>query len=243
LRQVFCWCLYIFLGPQAAHAQAPFDRSELERLLISAQPNSAATEISSLGEAPPSSEPGVGVLPAPPGIPASIVSPPQSGLDVISEMGCAISIEDQQAVLSDLDAQLTAYEQTMEALRPRARGILDMLSRPSESNYCSEENRAEIDEIIQILMQLPTGALEVTAIDAMDCAVSDFRLLQVRKNEAASANDNIMLQRLSVREGRLVTLNGTATGWVERAIGMRREVGRYSEGMANAQALCTPLDL
>jgi hypothetical protein len=161
---------------------------------------------------------------------------------VAVEMGCPIPMEDQETALTDLAAQLTAYEQTMEELRPAGRSVLDMLSRPSEPNYCSDEHRSEIDEIIQTLMQLPTSSLEATTTNAMDCAVRDFRALQVRKDEAASANDNVMLQRLSVREGRLVALNGTATALVGRSFALHREVERYSGGMANAQALCTPLD-
>ena len=156
-------------------------------------------------------------------------------------MGCDVQLEEQRIVLAALNQEIDAYENTMAKLRPRGRTVRDMLSRPTEENYCSNPHRTEIDQIILELAELPTSALEVTAMASMDCAVSDFTALQDRKSKAVDEKDNILLQRISVREGQLVGVNGIATALVERAFALHREVLRYKEGMDLAKELCTPL--
>tara|TARA_R110002074_G_scaffold283900_2_gene455531 strand:+ start:2045 stop:2743 length:699 start_codon:yes stop_codon:yes gene_type:complete len=210
----------------AQTTQQTFDTSTLDAFLAIART--------------PVQSPGPSVQPVAPAINPPVGPPPvgPSGGSKTCDLRLA-EVEDAVIALND---EFMDLKNQLGQLRPEVSRVQEMLRRPGTGDYCNAEWNESIKVLSGNLGDLAAADLRDKAKELMFCAISKNPELQQLKKEADAQDNQNELQKLALVESRLVDVDIRAGMLATETEALFREVGRYREGVANAENLCAPID-
>ena len=117
-----------------------------------------------------------------------------------------------------------------------------MLRRPGTEDYCNKKWNQTMKVLAGDLENLGVTDLRDRAEALMFCAIAKNPELQQLKRDADAHDNQNELQKLVLVESRLVDVDLRAGTLATETEALFREVGRYRQGVANAEDLCAPID-